>query len=91
MPSFQFEDVFGLITPLTILVALVSGLIMGFFYHRQMKTGVACMYTTYVAGLAFILTMTFARSYESDIWENWLGVAILYSLFTLTSAIGRKL
>ena len=91
MIDFQIEDVLMMFTPITVITAIISGFLLGHLYHRQMNTSASCFYTTYVAGVAFMLTVGFARSYESPTWERWIGAALLYTLFTLMSAIGRKI
>lgn len=91
MIDFQIEDVFILLTPVTLFSALISGFLFGHIFHRRLHTTSACLYTAWIMGLTFCLILGLARSTESGIWERWIGVAMLYSIFTGMSWVGKKL
>lgn len=91
MIDFQIEDVFILLTPVTVFSAIISGFLFGHIFHKRLNTTSACLYTAWIMGVTFCLILGLARSTESDVWERWIGVAILYTVFVAVSWVGRQI
>ena len=83
MPSFDWIDVTGIITPETLVAVVIAGVFLAaFLWTTVAHVQTYSIFRIFVSGLAFILVIAAGRwSDLSPHWEAWLGTAVLWCVY----------
>lgn len=94
--DFDVSDILASIDPVLMLSAIFIGAVVGFLYfphlfiHRPKRYAVSI--AIFFIGLTFCVMMGSDRYFEGyEQWERWLGIALLWTLFSVGTYLGVEL
>ena len=94
MLPFDMVDFLSPLSPETVGVAAVLGLVMGIGLNRSMGGAYATagyFYWQVMSGFVFFVPLALIRNGQRvDTWERFLGVGVLWGIFVLGKFIGAR-
>ena len=92
MQPFDLADMLSPLSPETVGVAVVLGVVMGIALNRSMGGAYATagyFYWQVMSGFVFFVPLALIRNGEGvPTWERFLGVGVLWGIFIVGKAIG---
>lgn len=83
MLSFDPADVFRIVGPIELAVALLVGIQAGATYAWHQRLGTRLYHTVVLSGMFFIAMLIARGTLGSENWESWLGLWLLYVVFAI--------